>query len=94
MSALLSALERLLALSETMANTAEAQEWERLVRLGEERSAFAATLPADLAARLPDSEKAAARTVIERNQAIDERTRLLVEERQEPLRVLLREPVH
>ena len=94
MSALLSALERLLALSEAMAAAAEAQEWERLFGLGEEHSACAAALPAALAAQLPDSEKAAARTIIERNQGLDQRTHQLVEERQQALRVLLREPVN
>lgn len=94
MSALLSALERLLALSEAMAAAAEAQEWERLVGLGEEHSACAAALPADLSAQLPAAEKAAARTIIERNQGLDQRTHRLVEERQQALRVLLREPVN
>ena len=40
--------------------------------------ATAAALPAALAAQLPDSEKAAARTIIERNQGLDQRTHQLV----------------
>lgn len=78
------------ALSTAMLAAAEADEWDELVRVGDERSALFATLPADLAGRLPSSERAAARTLIERCQSLDAQIRALTEERQKALRVLLR----
>jgi hypothetical protein len=92
MSQSLLALESFLALSEAMAGAAEAQEWEELVRVGEERGTLLAHLPADLDVQLPAAEQAQARLIIERCQQLDERTCLLVEERQKALRILLREP--
>ncbi len=92
MSQALLALERFLALSEAMASAAEAQEWEDLVRLGEERGALALNLPTDLSAQLPPAGQAHGRTIIERCQQLDAQTQSLVEDRQKALRILLREP--
>ncbi len=92
MSLLFAELERLLALSEAMAGAAEAQDWETLARLGEERAVLGDALPQDLSHHLLPRERSAARTIIERYQALELRTRSLVEERQASLRILLREP--
>ena len=86
-------LERLLALSEAMLAAGEAGEWERLAALGEERKAIVDSLPADLNGTLFGPEKVRARTIIERHQVLDAKTRALIEERQQALRVLLREPI-
>jgi hypothetical protein len=91
MNPLLASLEQLLALSEKMAGAAGEEDWESLVRLGEERSALVATLPGNFDSRLAAGEKAQARALIERHQTLDATTRGLVEERQKALRVLLRE---
>jgi hypothetical protein len=93
MSALLASLEQLLALSEKMAAAAGEEEWENLVRLGEERGALVAALPGNIDSHLAAGEKARARAIIERHQQFDANTRELVEERQKALRVLLRETV-
>ena len=92
MSRVLLALESFLALSESMATAANAQEWEDLARIGSERSALSDLLPVDLAAKLPPSEFAQGRMILERCQQLDAQTRSLVEERQKALRILLREP--
>ena len=92
MSRTLLALESFLELSEAMAGAAVAQEWESLVAIGEQRGVLANQLPADLGATLPAAEQAHARTIIEHCQQLDTQIRSLVEERQNALRVLLREP--
>lgn len=95
MSQALAALDSFLALSEAMASAAEAQEWDDLVRLGEERGAFSdnpLNLPANLGAQLLVTEQARGRMIIRRCQQLDLQTRALVENRQQALRVLLREP--
>ena len=92
MSRSLLALESFLALSEALFVAADAQEWEDLARIVSERSALSDLLPADLAAKLPTSELAQGRAIIERCQQLDIQTRSLVEERQKALRILLREP--
>lgn len=92
MSLVLLALENFQSLTEAMASAAEAQDWEQLARIGEERTALSDTLPLDLAAKLPPSELALGRVILRRCQHLDAQTRSLVEERQKALRVLLREP--
>lgn len=92
MSRTLRALENFLALSEVMAGAAKAQEWEDLVRVGEERGTLLAQLPPDLDVQLPPAEQAQARMIIERCQQLDEQTCRFVEERQKAIRILLREP--
>lgn len=92
MSQVLLELERFLALSEAMASAAEAQDWEDLVRVGEERGALVGELPSDLGKQLPPGESARARTIIDRCQQLDVHIRSLVGDRQKALRVLLREP--
>jgi hypothetical protein len=93
MSPALRALESFLALSETMARAADAQEWEDLVRFGEERGALSDKLPTNLGAQLPPAEQARARTIIERCRQLDVQTRSLVGDRHKALRVLLRDPI-
>ena len=92
MSRTLDSLESFLKLSEAMAGAAGAQEWETLIEIGDERGTLADQLPADLGATLLPAEQAHARTIIERCQQLDTQTCSLVEERQNALRVLLREP--
>ena len=92
MSRALLALEKFLALAEAMASAAEAQEWESLARFGKQRDLLSDQLPSDLGAQLPPTEQLRARTIIERCQHLDAQIRILVEERQKALRVLLREP--
>jgi len=92
MSRTLFALESFLALSEAMAGAAEAQEWDDLVRVGEERGTLLTQLPPDLEVQLSPAEQAQARKIIERCQQLDEQTCLLVEERQKAISVLLQEP--
>ena len=75
-----------------MAGAAVAQKWESLVEIGEQRGALANQLPADLGATLHPAEQTRARTIIEHCQQLDTQTRSLVEERQNALKVLLREP--
>ncbi len=93
MSRILIALESFLALSEAMASAAEEQEWDTLVRLGEERGKLVNSLPADLGATLPPEEQVHARTIIERCQLLDSKTCSLVEECQKAISVLLQEPL-
>jgi hypothetical protein len=90
MSRAFTALERYLALCEAMLGTAQAGEWDDLVRVGAERDSLAAELFADPAAKWPAAEQASARTLIERCQQLDAQIRSLAEERQKSLRVLLR----
>lgn len=92
MSRILLELEKFLALSEAMANAAEAQEWESLVRFGKQRDLLSDKLPSNLGAQLPPTEQLQAGTIIERCQHLDGQIRTLVDERQKTLRVLLREP--
>lgn len=92
MSQALLALENFLRLSEAMASAAEEQEWEVLVRVGEERITLLDKLPADFSTQLPPAEQFQVRSIIERCQHLDAQVRSLVEERQDAVRVLLREP--
>lgn len=92
MSWALLTLESFQALTAMMLSAAEAQEWEELARFSEERTALATTLPSDLAAKLPPSELAQGRIILELCQQLDIQIRLLVEERQKALRILLRIP--
>ena len=92
MSRALLVLERFQTLSEAMTEAAKAHEWDDLARLSDERRACSETLPANLAASLPAAEQAQGRKIIERCQQLDAQVRLLVEERQKALRILLREP--
>lgn len=92
MSRALLVLENFLALSEAMAKAAMAQEWDSLVQVGEQRGTLLDTLPADLSSQLPPAEQIQARSIIERCQHLDSQIRLLVEERQNAVRVLLHDP--
>jgi len=92
MSRALTALERFLSLTEEISRAAEAQEWDDLARLGEERGLVLADLPADLEAHLSSTEYQRARTIMERCKQLDDDTCARVEDRQKLLRVLLREP--
>lgn len=92
MSLVLLTLESFQSLTEAMASAAEAQEWEDLARISAERTALSDTLPLDLAAKLPPSELALGRVILKRCQHLNEKTRSLVEERQNAVRVLLRKP--
>lgn len=96
MSRYLVVLESFLALSETMAKAAEDQEWDELVRVGEERGTLVDNLPADFAAHLPLTEQTHARSMIERCQQLDTQTCAHVEERKKSLDTLLRglSPLH
>lgn len=91
MSQALRSLERFLELSEAMALAADEQEWEELVELGERRKAISDLWSADQSAQLLPSEQARGRTIMERCQRLDSQVFRLVKERQEALRVLLRE---
>jgi len=90
MSRGLVALESYLVLSSAMLEAAQAQEWDELVRVGGERSVLFETLSPRLTGDLPSTEQAAARSIIERCQALDAQILALSEERQKALRVLLR----
>ena len=92
MSRALLDLERFQSLSEAMACAAEAQEWAELARTELERSTLLATLPNDLAAKLPTAEHAQCRAILDRCQLLNQQTQKLVDERQKALRILLREP--
>lgn len=92
MSSALVACERLLALSQTMANAAEAEEWETLANCEAERQALTAALPGDLAAGLPLAERTRMRAILEECQRCDTAIRPLLDGRLQELRVLLREP--
>lgn len=93
MSRTLLALESFLALSEAMACAAEEQEWETLVRLGEERGKLVNGLPAELGSTLPPEVQAHARSIIERCQQLDAQTCSCVEARRKAIAVLLQEPL-
>jgi len=84
------ALDRYRTLSEAILDAAQAQEWDDVVRLGDERDAVAASFPTDLSGRLPASEQVAARKAIDDCRSLDAQVRGLVEARQKELRVLLR----
>lgn len=92
MSHALSSLESFATLSESIAKAASAQEWETVVQLGQERSALLRAMPANLASHLLPAEQAQARSLIENSRRLDTRTMTLLGERQDELRVLLREP--
>ena len=92
MSLALSLLESFLDISEAMSKAAETQEWDELVRLGEERNLLADQFPTSLAANLLVPEQARGRTIIERCQQLDTQTRSLVNDQQKALGILLREP--
>lgn len=92
MSQALLALESFLSLTETISRAVEAQEWDDLERLGEERAQVLATLPDDLEAHLSPTEYPRAQTIMTRCQQLDDETCARVNERQKLLRVLLREP--
>lgn len=92
MSRALAALEGFLTLSESINRAAEAQEWEDLARLGEERGFLLADLPADLEAHLSPTEHERARSIMERCKLLDDETCTRVEDRQKLLRILLRDP--
>ena len=96
MSRALLALESFLALSEAMAKAAEDQEWEDLVRVGEERGTLLDSLPENFAVHLPPPEQTHARSMIERCQQLDAQTCALVEERKKSIGTLLRglSPLH
>ncbi len=93
MSRALLALESFLAFSEAMACAAEEQEWETLVRLGEERGKLFDGLPVDLGATLPPEVQAHARSIIDRCQLLDAQTCSCVEARRKAIGVLLQEPL-
>ena len=85
-------LENFLLLAEAMLGAAQAQEWESLGQFGEQRRLLSDQFSPVLAARLPRSEQARGRAIIERCLQLDETIRALVDERQTALRILLREP--
>ncbi len=93
MSHALSSLERFANLSASMAKAASAQEWETVVQLGQERGALLTAMPANLASHLLPAEQAQARNLIDSSRQLDTQTMALLGERQNELRVLLREPM-
>ncbi len=93
MSHALSSLERFASLSASMAQAASAQEWETVVQLGQERGALLAAMPENLASHLLPAEQAHARHLIDSSRQLDTQTMALLGERQNELRVLLREPM-
>ncbi len=92
MSRALSSLESFANLSESMAKAASAQEWETLVQLGQERDAILEAMPANITPHLLPAELPLARDLIEKCRQLDAQTTSLLGERQNELRVLLREP--
>lgn len=92
MSHALSSLEALAETSESMAEAAVGQEWERLVQLQEERTALVDTMPDNLTVHLLPGEKIRAAELIETCRRIDTQILALLGERQAELRILLREP--
>ena len=92
MSQAIELLERFLTLTRAINLAAEAQEWDETERLGLQRAAQLGDLPADLAARVDPEKVAHVRALIEECLQLDARTRALAEERQQTIRVLLREP--
>ena len=93
MSHALSSLERFANLSESMAQAASDQAWEALVQLGQERGDLLKAMPGNLAPHLLPAEQARARELIEKCRQLDAQTMSLLGERQNELRVLLREPM-
>ncbi len=92
MSHALSSLDAFAAITETMLQAAEAQEWDKLLQLGNERDRLVGTLPDNLARHLLPNEHAQARELLEKCRHVDAQTLAIVGERQGELRVLLREP--
>jgi len=92
MSRALLTLESFLAISETMARAAEAQEWDELLRLNKERDALSPHLPSDISASLSAGEQNQGRTIIERCLQLDAQTQTLMAEQRYALGILLREP--
>ena len=93
MSHALSSLERFANLSASMAKAASDQEWETVVQLGQERGALLTAMPKNLASHLLPAEQAQARNLIDNSRQLDTQTMALLGERQNELRVLLREPM-
>lgn len=92
MSHALSSLEALAETSESMAEAAVRQEWERLVQLQAERAALVDTMPDNLAVHLLSGERIRAAELLETCRRIDAQILALLGERQAELRILLREP--
>ena len=92
MSHALSSLEAFADISESMTKAADAQEWEQVVLLGQERDRLLKTLPENLAPHLLPAERPLARKLLENCRQLDAQTAALLGERHNELRVLLREP--
>lgn len=92
MSRALATLESFLSLTESIHRAVEAQEWDDLAHLGEERGQVLAALPPDLETHLSPSEYPRAQSIMTRCQLLDDETCARVKDRQDLLRILLREP--
>lgn len=79
-------------MTESMLQAANEHEWERLTQLSRERTDLVSTMPEDLARHLLPNEQAAARELLEKCRRLDAQTLAIVGERQDELRILLREP--
>ena len=93
MSHALSSLESFANISESMMKAASAQEWEALVQLGQQREVLLKAMPDNIAPHLLPDEQVRARNLIENCRQLDAQTTALLGERQDELRVLLREPM-
>ncbi len=92
MSQALSSLNTFASISETMLQVATDQEWEKLAQLGRERADLVNALPENLARHLLPSEYSSAKEILENCRRLDAQTFAIIGERQDELRILLREP--
>jgi hypothetical protein len=92
MSQALSTLSSFASMTESMLQAASEQDWDLLTQLGRARSDLVSTMPENISRHLLPSEQAAAMEVIENCRRLDARTLAMLGERQDELRILLREP--
>ena len=92
MSQALSTLRSFASITESMLQAARDQEWEKLTQLGRERTELVSAMPENVSRHLLPSEQAEAKELIDNCRHLDAQTLAIVGERQDELRILLREP--